>query len=115
MATEEIAQPPNLSVMVQRIGSMFERAYAPEARRPNLDEIDAVLMEGYACALEMERERSQIERSTSLLVRAAGEGDQGGKLRLLSARHTELDRNIRWLRSLLVELGEYGAGLRSAE
>jgi hypothetical protein len=109
------AQPPNLSVMVQRIGSMFERAYVPEAPKPSSEEIEAVLMEGYACALEMDRERSQIERRTALLITAAANGEHPGELRLLSARHTELDRNVRWLRSLLVELGEYGASLRSPE
>jgi hypothetical protein len=100
--------------MVQRIGAMFERAYALEAPRPSRDEIETVLMEGYACALELERERSEIERRTSLLI--AGEnGDHSAELRLLSARHTEVDRNVRWLRSLLVELREYGVTLRSSE
>jgi hypothetical protein len=117
MSTEEIAaQPPSLSAMVERIGSMFARAYAPDAPKPSSDEIETVLMEGYACALEMERERAQIERRTSVLLAAMGNNNHtGGELRLLSARHTELDRNIRWLRSLLVELGEYGASLRSSE
>jgi hypothetical protein len=101
--------------MVQRIGAMFERAYALEAPRPSPDEIETVLMAGYACALELERERSELERRTSLLVAEVGNGDHLGELRLLSARHTEVDRNVRWLRSLLVELREYGATLRSPE
>jgi len=101
--------------MVQRIGAMFERAYALEAPRPSREEIETVLMDGYACALELERERSAIERRTSLLIAELSNGDNAGELRLLSARHTEVDRNVRWLRSLLVELREYGASRRSPE
>lgn len=101
--------------MVQRIGAMFERAYALEGPRPSRQEIETVLMEGYACALDLERERSEIERRTSLLIAEMGNGDRAGELRLLSARHTEVDRNVRWIRSLLAELRDYHASLRSPE
>jgi hypothetical protein len=37
------------------------------------------------------------------------------ELRVLGARHAELDRNVRWLWSLLVELREYGTTVRAAE
>ena len=108
-------QAPDLSAMVQRIGAMFERAYALEAPRPSREEIEAVLMDGYACALELEHERSEIEHRTSLLLSELANGGHAGELRLLSARHIEVDRNLRWLRSLLVELREYRASLPSPE
>jgi hypothetical protein len=108
-------QAPDLSAMVQQIGAMFERAYALEATRPSREEIETVLMDGYACALELERERSEIERQTSLLIAEVANGGHAGELRLLSARHIEVDRNVRWLRSLLVELRDYRASLPSSE
>jgi hypothetical protein len=105
----------DLSSIVKRIGSMFERAYALEVPRPTQEEVEALLMEGYACALELERERSEIERKTSLLLGQMDIGDHLSELRLLSARHAEVDRNVRWLRSLLVELRGYEASLPSPE
>jgi hypothetical protein len=42
-------------------------------------------------------------------------GDHAGELPLLSARHTVVDRNVRWLRSLLAELRAYGSGLTSLD
>jgi hypothetical protein len=100
---------------VKQIGSMFERAYALEASRPTREEVETLLMDGYACALEMERERSEIARRTSLLLGQMDNGDHAGELPLLSARHTVVDRNVRWLRSLLAELRAYGSGLTSLD
>jgi hypothetical protein len=99
--------------MVRRIGSLFERAYAPEAPSPSWEEVEGVLTDGYARALEMERERSELERRTSLLLAAVQNGNRTAELRALSARHSEVDRNVGWLRSLLVELRQYAASLRS--
>ena len=109
----EIAAPaPDLSSVVRRIGSLFERAYADGAERPAWAEVEEVLTEGYALALALEGRRSQIERRISRLVADPPGRDAGHELRGLSARHGELDRNVLWLRSLLAELHEYGSVLR---
>jgi hypothetical protein len=110
-----MSDAPDLSSIVRRVGAMFERAYAIDATRPTSKEVETILRDGYACALELERERSQIERKTAMLIAAAADSDQLTELRLLGARHAELDRNIRWLRSLLLELREYRAGLQPSQ
>jgi hypothetical protein len=108
---------PDLSSVVRRIGLLFERAYAADADRPSWPEVEELLTVGYARALALEGERADIERQIGTLVRANGAGSANGErtkivLRALSARHAELDRNVRWLRSLLAELHEFGSDVR---
>jgi hypothetical protein len=102
----------DLSSVVRRVGSLFERAYATGAERPTWAEIEDLLTEGYAHALGLEGERAQIEKRISSLISASHERDTAIELRALSARHSEIDRNVRWLRSLLAELREYGSGIK---
>jgi hypothetical protein len=98
---------------VRKIGSVFERAYAPDARRPSRPEIEELLTEGYARALALEGECADIERRIAALVRDHSEQDPTRELRSLSARHGEADRNVRWLRSLLEELRELASDVRN--
>ena len=100
------APTPDLPSVVRKIGSLFERAYTPDARRPSWPEIEELLTEGYARALALEGERADIERRIATLVRDYCEEVPAVELRALGARHSELDRNVRWLRSLLTELRE---------
>ena len=100
----------DLSSLVQRIGSLYEHRFSSDGERPSWPEIENVLTEGYARALEMERERSRLEREISAVV-LAPERDSNVELRALSARHAELDRNVRWLRTLLADLREYGVSV----
>jgi hypothetical protein len=106
------APAPDLTAIVRRIGSIFERAYATGASKPTWVEVEQLLGDGYAQTLRMESERTQIERLVSRLVAGPVEGDIAHELRALSARHGEVDRNARWLRSLLGELHEYGLVLQ---
>ena len=102
----------DLSSVVRRIGILFERAYAPEAERPTWPEVEELLTEGYARALQLEGERSDIERRMGELVHDRSERNLTIELRALSARHAEVDRNVRWLRSLLAELHDFGSDVR---
>jgi hypothetical protein len=102
----------DLSSVVRRIGILFERAYAPEAERPTWPEVEELLTEGYARALALEGERADIERRMGLLVHDRSERNLAIELRALSARHAEVDRNVRWLRSLLSELHDFGSDVR---
>jgi hypothetical protein len=98
--------------VVRRIGVLFERAYAPDSPPPTWPEVEELLTEGYARALALEGERADIERRIGTLVGGYCEGNSTTELRALSARHAELDRNVRWLRSLLAELHEFGSDVR---
>jgi hypothetical protein len=97
---------------VQRIGALFERAYAVDAEPPTWPEVEALLTEGYANALALEGERSDIESRIGTLVRDRSQPDPTHELRALSARHAEIDRNVRWLRSLLTELRDFATDVR---
>jgi len=102
---------PDLSSVVRRVGLLFQRAYAPDADRPTWPEIEELLGEGYARALALEGERADVELRIGTIVRDADRSSTT-ELRALSARHAELDRNARWLRSLLAELR--GLGIEAA-
>ena len=106
------AATQDLTSVVRRIGSVFERAYAPDAIRPTWTEVERLLGDGYAQALRMDSERKQIERRVTKLVATPAEREVTHELRALSARYGEVDRNLRWLRSLLEELRDYGLALR---
>jgi hypothetical protein len=78
--------------LVKRIGALFARGQAGE-ERPGWREIETLLTDGYALALGLEGERSRR--------RAAGLG------------HSVIERDIRWLRSLLDELHAQGRRFRA--
>src|SRR5688500_3347147 len=82
-----------MAAMVKRVGALFARGQANE-ERPEWREIATLLTDGYALALALEWERSR-RRSRGLGFSA-------------------IERDIRWLRSLLDELHLQGRHLRGA-
>lgn len=112
MAAHEITQK-DLSSVVRRIGLIFERAYQTGARPPKWPEVERLITEGYAHALQLEGERASVQRRTAQLLSSTGGRSHSFELRSLNARQEELTRQIRWLRSIVDELHQYGAALRN--
>src|SRR5215469_2530654 len=74
---------------------------------PSLDAIESTLTEGYAAKLELEAERSRIERRLGQVVRDAGEASANStaaELADLSKRLETADGELARLRSLLRNL-----------
>lgn len=109
--THEITEK-DLNSLVRRIGLVFERAYQPAARPPKWPEVERLVTEGYAHALRLEGERASVQRRTAQLLNSGGMS-HSFELRALNARQGELTRQIRWLRSIVDELQQYGATLRN--
>jgi hypothetical protein len=80
------------AAIVKRIGALFARNYAGGGR-PEWPEIESLLTDGYALALGLEAERA--------------------RRRALGAGHSIIDRDIRWLRSILDELHVQGSRFRT--
>lgn len=77
------------------------------AGAPSLDTIEATLTDGYAAKLELEAERSRIERRLGEVVRDAGEvsaHSMAAELAELCERMETTDRELARLRSLLRKL-----------
>jgi hypothetical protein len=77
------------------------------AGAPSLDTIESTLTDGYAAALELEAERSRIERRLGEVVRDAGEVSAhsvAAELAELSGRLETTDGELARLRSLLRNL-----------
>ena len=104
----------DLSALVARIGTLFARVHAASADPPSWPEVENLLTDGYALALELEAERWRIERRMAELAldraRSGGQTEQ----RSLGARHAKIDDDIGRLRSLLKELQHYGRQLPGA-
>ena len=104
-----------LAALVAQIGALFARAHAIRGEPPAWPEIEEVLTDGYALALDLEAERWRIERRMTELVSAPPGRDGKTEARALRTRHVALEGDIRWLRSLLEELQEYGSRFRDSE
>ena len=77
------------------------------AGAPTLDTIESTLTDGYAAKLELEAERSRIERRLGEVVRDAGEvsaHSMAAELAELSDRLDTADGELARLRSLLRKL-----------
>ncbi|HKD95100.1 MAG TPA: hypothetical protein VKB43_10385 [Gaiellaceae bacterium] len=77
------------------------------AGAPSLDTIESTLTDGYAAKLELEAERSRIERRLGEVVRDAGEASANStaaELADLSKRLETADGELARLRSLLRNL-----------
>jgi hypothetical protein len=77
------------------------------AGAPSLDTIESTLTDGYAAALELEAERSRIERRLGEVVRDVGEVSAhsvAAELAELSDRLDTADGDLARLRSLLRNL-----------
>jgi hypothetical protein len=79
------------AAIVRRIGALFARSHA-DGGRPEWPEIETLLTDGYAFVLELEAERNQR--------------------RLAGAGYSIIERDIRWLRSILSELHVRGRVLK---
>jgi hypothetical protein len=77
------------------------------AGAPSLDRLESTLTDGYAAALELEAERSRIERRLGQVARDAGEVSAhsvAAELAELSDRLETADGELARLRSLLGKL-----------
>jgi hypothetical protein len=80
-----------LAAIIKRIGALFARGQA-SGERPAWLEIEALLTDGYALALGLEAERARRES--------------------IGAGFSIIERDIRWLRSILDELHVQGRRYR---
>jgi hypothetical protein len=103
---------PELTALVKRMGSLFARGHAGNGERLEWSEIEELLTDGYALALALEAERARVYKQIFELECAGGElalePREAGRLRSLGADYAVIERDIRWLRSLLEELHAYG-------
>jgi len=79
------------AAIVKRIGALFARTYAGGGR-PEWLEIETLLTDGYALVHELESERN--------------------RRRLAGAAYSIIERDIRWLRSILSEVHLQGRLLK---
>jgi predicted nucleic acid-binding Zn-ribbon protein len=90
---------------------------APGETTPFLERLDATLTAGYAHALQLEAERSRLERRIGE-VAAKLEDDQNGpavsELASLARRLTSANENIASLRRLLTSLRDRRTSIRQA-
>ena len=91
---------------------------SPAASKPFLDRIDATLTDGYAQALQLEAERSRIERRIGEVIAGLG-GDRAShrhepELVELSEKLMLANADIASLRTLLTSLRDRRSELRSA-
>jgi hypothetical protein len=80
-----------VGAIVKRVGALFARGQGG-GKRPRWAEIEALLTDGYALALGLEAERE--------------------RRRSIGAPASIIERDIRWLRSLLDELHVQGRQIR---
>ena len=88
----------------------------PAAPKPFLDRVDATLTDGYAHALQLEAERTRIERRIAEAVAALGEvatHRHEPELVELSERLMSANAEIASLRTLLTSLRDRRSELRS--
>jgi hypothetical protein len=78
-----------LEAIVEGMGSLFARGQAIDGEHLEWQEIEQLLTDGYALALAMEAERARV-----------------------GATLAGIERDIRWLRSVLDELHVHGKRLR---
>jgi hypothetical protein len=89
----------DLSVLFDRLRELVDRRQAePE---PDVDDAERTLTDGYARALELERERLRVEERIREL---AGRADDLDEARALSERLDRLDVELVELRELLGDL-----------
>lgn len=89
----------DLSVLFDRLRELVDRRQAePE---PDVDDAERTLTDGYARALELERERLRVEER---IREVAGSGDHLDEARALSERLDRLDVELLELRALLGDL-----------
>ena len=86
----------------------------PAAPQPFLDHLDATLTDGYAQALQLEAERSRMERRMADLAAADVLGHRSDELAGLAERVTALNERIRALRALLDTLRVRRAEIRAS-
>jgi hypothetical protein len=102
--------------LVERIGLVFQRAGMPAGERPEPEEVEALLAEGYGEALMLEMEQARIERRIADLFAGGSKRPHASparELRRLGAKRFSRESDIVRLRSLLEELRDYGTSLKS--
>lgn len=83
---------------------------------PFLEQIERTLTDGYAHAMALEAERSQLERQLAALARRVAAADPdgpAGELSALAQRLTSADGHLEELRQLLGSLRERAHSVRS--
>ena len=88
----------------------------PAAAKPFLERLDVTLTTGYAHALQLEAERSRIQRRIAEVVSALPTDgtEPTSELSTLAERLTSANENIAALRALLSSLRERRSELRRA-
>jgi hypothetical protein len=91
----------DLSVLFDRLRELVDRRQAePE---PDVDDVERTLTDGYARALDLERERLRVEERIREL---AGRADHLDEARALAERLDRLDVELVELRELLGDLAK---------
>lgn len=84
----------------------------------DLAQIEQTLTDGYAHALELEAERSRLERQIAHVTQEIERGDTAEKARELASLARRLDGNtgaLAKLRGVLGELRRYASSIRGSE
>ena len=84
----------------------------------DLDQIERTLTDGYAHALELETERSRLERQIAHVTQAIERGDTAENARELAALARRLDGNagaLARLRAVLADLRRHASSIRGSE
>jgi chromosome segregation ATPase len=92
---------------------LTEISVAVEAAGGDLDEIERRLTDGYAHALELEAERSRLEKRLTQEVHRGAEGN-GAELTSLAGRLDSAAEDLARLRGALADLRRHADAVRAA-
>ena len=92
----------DLRPLIDRIRSLLDGRAADPG--DSFTDVEHTPTDGYAAALELERERLRIERRMTELARTVDDPEEAGELRGLAAKLTGTEAQISEIRMLLVEL-----------
>jgi hypothetical protein len=92
----------DLRPLIGRIHSLLDGRTADPG--DSVTDVEHTLTDGYAAALELERERLRIERRMTELARTVDRAEEAGELRRLAARLTGTEAKLSEIRLLLAEL-----------
>lgn len=99
-------------------GAAAKNPEAMAERDDNLAQLERTLTDGYAEALELEAERSRLERQIAEVTQGIEEGDPAENARTLASLHRRLDGTagaLTKLRARLADLRRHASGIRGSE
>jgi hypothetical protein len=114
IASVDMNTQRDLSGLFSRIGSVFNRTHQHEKKPGSNEDIERLLVEGYAEAIALELEQARIERRIADLFAAGSkraDRSPAAELRELGERRLARQQEIDRLRSMLEELRDFAASM----